>query len=106
MTRSASVAAMRRRSAATTRRDLPREGTLLRLVYDLLYEHRGRYVPHAEWRAAIELVGSNPKMSGVVAQLRDYYGCDVRPHWGGPMLAGEWVGRAYVDYVAERLGQP
>ena len=41
-----------------------------------------------------------------ITDLRDYYGLDIRKittrKW---VLAGEWIGRTYVDYIADHLAR-
>lgn len=78
----------------------PREGTYLREVYDLFMANKG---------VAIEFtMGRNRR---VIEVLTDYYGLDIRcihrgrRHCGKSqwVLAGEWFGRSYQDYIAERL---
>lgn len=90
---------MRCDSAATARgREFnqlrPREGTRLRATYDLFMANRG--VP-IDWR--------HPDRHGAtVAQLRDFYGLDIRRI--GPkryVLAGEWFGKTYIDYISDHL---
>lgn len=75
--------------------ELPREGTYLREVYDALMSNRGRVTTlHMPLRS----------LSGAVLQLEIFYGLDIRraKHHRQYCLVGEWVGRAYIDYVAER----
>lgn len=72
---------------------VPREGTKLREVYDLFQANKGRVVHF-----------TRPRSSDVIAHLIDFYGLDIlclkRGHW---VLAGEWFGKIYVDYLAERI---
>ena len=80
---------------------IPREGTTLRELWDLLHIYRG-----------VLLVDSLTVrfQSSRIEQLRNFYGLDVRllSHGSGSpgrwVLAGEWKGSRYVDYIAERLG--
>lgn len=88
-----------RRGARTHK--IPAEGSQLRQLYDLLQASKG--VPLDI--SAYQILGRNSARA--IADLTDYYGLDVRnlasdrhPRW---VLAGEWFGRVYVDYVAERL---
>lgn len=81
----------------------PREGTKLRARWDFLQANRGLPVP---------MTGGHVEISNDVRAFNDFYGLDVRrvgrrnrlsnePEiW---VLAGEWFGRIYVDYIAERL---
>lgn len=79
----------------------PREGTKLRALYDLLVANKGYPVT----------VSKANKYR--LVQLRDFYGLDIihisgrgRGHppirW---LLAGEWFGRTYVDYIADRINK-
>lgn len=75
----------------------PRQGTQLRAVYDLFQANRGR---------PIAFLTSDFGGPNRIAQLVDYYGLDIRRlRRGRWILAGEWFGRVYVDYVAQRLTQ-
>lgn len=80
---------------------VPREGTRLRAVYDLFQAQRGLPVEYQH--------GQGERL---FAQLTDFYGLDIRRLRNGSsrvgristyILAGEWFGRVYVDYIAERL---
>lgn len=82
----------------------PREGTRLRECYDLLQANKG--IP-VEWRRG--LVDST-----AVIYLSDYYGLDIRLLQKGDsrtgrkplyVLAGEWFGKVYVDYIAEQVAR-
>lgn len=84
-------------------RDAPTEGTKLREVYDLLMCRRG--IP-------VEIPFDCLKRGWMIRQLTDFYGLDIRkidqknqskPH--EYVLAGEWCGREYVDYIALRMAQ-
>ncbi len=76
-------------------RQVPAEGSALRELYDLFYANRGRVI---EWKYNCKAAGRT------IDDLRDYYGMDIRrirnSRW---ILAGEWFGRVYIDYVAERI---
>ena len=110
---------MRQESASSLKRGLkrghvnspvPREGTDLRRTYDEFYSNRGTPVsprPDLEGPLGRRIVGNQ------IAQLINFYGLDIRVHgrcsenfrrktyW----LVGEWFGREYVDYLAQRLGK-
>lgn len=74
---------------------VPREGTKLRELYDVLEANKG---------IAVKLGGSI-QGGRRMADLTDYYGLDVRCAGRGTwILAGEWFGTEYVDYIARRLG--
>lgn len=88
-----------RRSAPL--KSIPRDGSRLRFVYDLFQANKGKVI---EFQPS--LIG-DPR---IVAQLQDFYGLDIRRVRNGSsrvgristwVLAGEWFGRVYVDYVAE-----
>lgn len=79
---------------------IPREGSKIREVYDLFYANKGVAI---EWHFS----GSNR----LILDLQDYYGLDIRnlqkgsPRTGRPskwVLAGEWFGKTYVDYIATK----
>ena len=75
---------------------LPREGSYLRECYDLFLNNRG--VP-------IRFVERNNNRNAT-RQLQDYYGLDIRCIEPGKwVLAGEWFGKNYVDYIAAVIGQ-
>lgn len=74
--------------------DLPREGTYVREVYDLFHSHKG--IP-------IRFIAPRPART-VLTKLSDFYGMDVRRIRNGVyVFAGEWFGKVYIDYIAERL---
>lgn len=75
-------------------RAYPDEGTRVRAVYDRLYANKGRPVFIAD------LLRGNNRSSRALSDLRDYYGCDIRRvSYRHHLLAGEWFGSEYVDYV-------
>lgn len=81
--------------------DIPRSGTRLRRLYDLLQANKG---------AAVVVEYGGPALGCDVRCLTDFYGLDVRVARQGYrerrstyILAGEWFGRVYIDYIAERL---
>ena len=77
-------------------RAIPREGSHVRAVYDLFMAHKG--VPVEFLHCARH--GGRP-----VETLRDTYGLDIRCIRPGKwVLAGEWCGSRYRDYIAEHLG--
>lgn len=84
---------------------VPREGTYTHAVYSIL---------KANPASPVNLPRSN-FLNTVIEALRDYYGLDVRRFYekqirkgqrGLPLsrhwLVGEWFGKTYVDYVADR----
>jgi|SRR5882724_8899568 len=101
MTRCTSVSHFLRAKRGAPTQDIPREGTHLREVYDLFQSSKG--VP-IEWSP-----GNRGKY---IMDLTDFYGLDIRRLQSGNsrsgrksqyVLAGEWIGRVYIDYIAERL---
>lgn len=75
--------------------EAPREGTRLREIYDLLQSNKGTPTDFT----------CRKRDTNRIDQLRDFYGLDIRNigyrRW---LLAGEWFGKVYIDYVAERVG--
>lgn len=86
-------------------RDLiPREGTRIREVYDLFQSRRGLPVEFQTTDTAADKT--------ILIRLIDTYRMDIRCIRKGSrrvgrrslwLLAGEWFGRVYVDYVAQHL---
>lgn len=74
-------------------RRVPTPGTNLRMIYDLLMEHRGRVVE----------ITLNKNTKGYMYNiLPDMYGLDIRRIGKNRFcLAGEWFGTEYRDYIAE-----
>jgi hypothetical protein len=85
-------------------RERPKEGSVLRQTFDLLQANKGR---------TVEIVSNKSFPIGIqIIQLENFYGLDVRlvrqGHKGVGrlstyVLAGEWFGRVYIDYIAERI---
>ncbi len=74
-----------------TLNDIPREGSKIRAVYDLFQANKGRVI-------FINFNGVHPD------QLTDYYGLDIRNMgYGKWVLAGEWFGKVYLDYISARF---
>lgn len=70
----------------------PREGTKIREVYDLFQANKGRVINFTQ------------PSGNITDNLTDYYGLDLRcVGYGKWILAGEWFGKIYVDYIAERI---
>ena len=105
--RCVSAASQLKRPGHLNRKDRPSPGTRLGYAYDVFTNNKG--VPiHG---CAAEIFGG-PHSRRAISDLRDYYGLDIRcvDRGGGRarrgakwVLAGEWFGRVYVDYIAERL---
>ena len=74
---------------------LPREGTKRRELYDYLQANKGNVI-------TVSFAPGHGKSE--LAALQDFYGLDIRRirhrQW---VLAGEWFGSEYCDYIAERL---
>jgi hypothetical protein len=80
----------------------PREGTKLRALYDYLMAHKGEPL-----HVRLTLFNGD-KQAARLGILRDFYGLDIRrlgPGYGRWVLAGEWFGTAYRDYIADRLAR-
>ena len=83
--------------------DAPREGTFIRRAYDMFKQHPGLPIEFS-------LIGTPDPC--VTRKLIDFYGLDIRMLQKGSskvqrpsiyVLAGEWFGRVYVDYIEERM---
>jgi hypothetical protein len=82
---------------------LPREGSRLRAIYDELMENKGFPIQG----------GFTNRDKNCVEQLQNFYGLDIRIFRHGKgrgkgstsvwILAGEWFGKTYVDYIADRI---
>lgn len=109
MTHASTAHTMKGRGAGAPPRPAPRPGTRIRRAYDLLVANPGRWV-----RVTAEdlgMAGSMAQISKQVDYLRDSYGLDIKRKMGSPtrargsggewLLAGEYVGAAYLDYVAD-----
>jgi hypothetical protein len=94
---------MNRKGSKGRIQNIPNEGSKIREVYDQFQASKG--VP-IEW---------SYKTSGccgrrLMQDLKDYYGLDIRRIQSGSsktgrkslyVLAGEWFGSEYVDYIAK-----
>lgn len=73
--------------------EVPGEGTKIREIYDLFQANKGRVISFS--------FGRNQK---ILKNLIDFYGLDIRNigqcKW---VLAGEWFGKVYVDYITQRM---
>lgn len=80
---------------------LPAEGTRLRRTYDLLMANKG--IPIEEHLTRFGGADGNGQE---IEQLRNFYGLDIRRlAYGRWVLAGEWFGRVYHDYIADRINE-
>jgi hypothetical protein len=89
------------RSGIPLMRERPAHGTLIGDLYERFMAAKGK---------PIEL--STEYISPRMAALTDYYGLDIRlvqrankrkGFKSTYVLAGEWFGKVYIDYIAERL---
>lgn len=112
MTRRLTVAQMRGKGkgAASPTQTVPRPGTRRRLLYDLLVAHRGHIV---EFNPCD--LGYSDREGAITKDLetlRNDYEMDIRclgargrgirgSRW---LLAGEWDGKVYIDYVVNPGG--
>lgn len=86
-----------------TYKNRPTSGTKIGNIYDMFMSQRGLVI---EWKA------QDHGESLIIDVLRYIYGLDIRlirkgrnerkSQW---LLAGEWDGKVYIDYVAERQGE-
>ena len=89
-------------SAVAAHKSAPKPGSTLRRIFDALHERSG---------LPTRLDGVS-KVRSAIENLRTSYGLDIRAirHGGAGgtqwVLAGEWFGTRYVDYVAQRLEGP
>lgn len=84
---------------------LPHEGTYIREVYDIFKANAGYIIQFDEMTTK-----QYHRFAAIINQLRDFYGCDIRTISKQGMrkdarqylLAGEWIGEHYADYVLLR----
>jgi hypothetical protein len=92
--RCASVSSIKHPNRGAPLRDRPHIGSPLGNLYDRFLASRGLPIDYSTSAGRSQL-----------EQLRNFYGLDIRrvgrSRW---VLAGEWFGRVYVDYIAERIG--
>lgn len=73
----------------------PRQGSTIRAVYDALHRRAGRPVLFAS---------ADRRLASTIETLRVYYGCDIsRVDKRTYCLTGEWFGKRYEDYLAQRF---
>lgn len=73
----------------------PHEGTRTRALYDLFKANEG--IPIGDLSLSVS-------DHSTLARLQDFYGLDIRCIRRGTwVLAGEWFGSRYVDYIAQRI---
>lgn len=74
------------------KRDIPKEGTKIRELYDLFMNNKGKVLD--------VVLGSGNHHSK--EYLMDFYGLDIRClRYGKWCLVGEWDGDKYIDYVTQ-----
>jgi hypothetical protein len=105
MTHAPTVAQLKGARGGRPLQDLPRPGTKIRRVYDLLAAAPGRWVPIDPCGAGFQ---RHSELAATIAYLTDSYGLDVRFRASGKhgvpssyMMAGAWIGRVYLDYVVD-----
>lgn len=87
-------------------RDYPRPGTRARQVYDFLRLHRGRTVDTRPLWREMMMPSHKGEFGSILSRLQDDYGCDIRRVKNGHyILAGEWFGSHYTDYVAQAIDE-
>lgn len=92
----------------------PAEGSVVKAVHDLLLANRGAAV-HYDDLKKVPGVGGYSHLSSLRQYLATFYGLDIRSvrhaEWrpvgrkrsrAAWLLAGEQVGRGYIDYVVKR----
>lgn len=82
--------------------DHPAEGSYLHKLFQLLHDHKGRPV-RVYWK---QWFLDSRQYAGALTSLEDIYGLDIRDvpgKKGWKILAGEWFGKVYIDYVAETI---
>ena len=96
------VHSIRRRGSVAPLQSEPAPGTRIREIYDNLQRSKGLPV-------ALTLSDADRVR---ISSLVNFYGLDVRNIQKGNsrtgraslyVLAGEWFGRVYVDYIAEHI---
>src|SRR5882672_2543672 len=76
---------------------IPKEGTKTLELYDLFQANKGKII-----HKPISKIYN----SVFIRALTDYYGLDIMNlGYGKWVLAGEWVGNNYVDYIAAELNK-
>src|ERR1051325_3444783 len=91
------TAASAKGKSTNKKRSEPRTGTKIRELYDLFQSNRGVPIDYCttDNRGAV-----HTRME----VLMDSYGLDIRRIRNGKwVLAGEWFGKAYIDYIQDRI---
>jgi len=96
------LSAARLKGKCPAGQDRPRPGTLTRRMYDLLVANKG--IPLDVPLTMFEGTRARGQAAAIIEALRNIYGLDIRKlgvrRW---VLAGEWFGKVYVDYIAEKI---
>lgn len=99
-----SATSIKRNCAYKNSRSRPTEGSKIGALYDVLQASKG--IP-------VEIVADRSTGPNFIC-LTNIYGLDIRllqrgnKRTGRPtkvVLAGEWFGRVYVDYIAAHIGR-
>lgn len=78
------------------RRKEPTAGTKIREIYDLFILNKGIVIRFTSQQGRGH--------DRAVQDLINYYGLDIRKISHGKwVLAGEWFGKVYIDYIAEHI---
>lgn len=89
MARMLSVSASKGKRMPYGGRDKPREGTHIRMIYDMFQANKGYVILYKVC-----------KNSNTIERLIDTYGLDIRCiRYGYWCLVGEWFGDEYRDYT-------
>lgn len=97
--KSASVSMMKSRRRSCPQRMVPKEGSRLRHLYDAIVSQKCEAVDIS----AITSELSKHARAQLMNQLRQNYELDIRRVGINKYsLVGEWVGAAYIDYLAEK----
>jgi hypothetical protein len=92
MSRVDSVSSIKAGKRTRIRNDVPEEGTKVRELHDYFLRYRGIPVPFVCSRS----------FRNFLPRLQDDYGFDLRCIKRGIwVLAGEWKGSIYIDYIAQ-----
>lgn len=105
-----SAAMLKQKINKRSRKDAPKPGPT-RDLYDYFMERRGLVIHKtmAELAETIGYIPTNPtrrsnRLGAMIEYLRSFYRLDIRRLDNGRwMLAGEWFGRTYVDYLTDEL---
>ncbi len=107
-------AARAKKAEYTELRAAPVDGSVVKAVHDLLLANRGTAVHYDDLKKVARIKGCS-HLTSIRGYLATFYGFDIRTvrhaEWrpvgkrrsrAAWMLAGERVGRGYIDYVVKR----